>query len=47
MRGVLGLEEVKKVEEKVGKAGIRFGVEAWTNSPIRFPTCLFTMHKRD
>ena len=36
-------EEVKKIEDEVAKASIKFGVEAWTGGRlalVRFPKCL-------
>jgi len=49
MEEVPGPEEVKKVEEEVASAGIKFGVEAWTGGRLAlvgFPRCFFTTHKR-
>ncbi|RPB27861.1 2, 3 cyclic phosphodiesterase [Terfezia boudieri ATCC MYA-4762] len=40
MEGVPGQEEVKKVEEEVAKAGIKFGVEAWTGGSLTLVNCM-------
>ncbi|KAF8420821.1 2',3'-cyclic-nucleotide 3'-phosphodiesterase [Tirmania nivea] len=39
MEEMPGPEEVKKVEEEVAKAGIKFGVEVWTGGRLALVNC--------
>ncbi|KAF8454246.1 cyclic phosphodiesterase-like protein-domain-containing protein [Terfezia claveryi] len=40
MEGVPEPEEVKKVEEEVANAGIKFGIEAWTGGSLTLVNCM-------